>query len=181
MDKVGLKFRELVPHSLLCEENHQNNLPAIQLFTLVAVPRDLMDDSSCCIEYLKSRGYMKNINEFDEYSLNVGLQTVLTILDKWGCAPQDVAKLLLMPNYDSTRCYEAKGLSEAQVIRLSYILNIHTSLKCYFSNPDNVYDFMNMKNSNPPFYGKKPLDVLINGTEQEFEVVMNALDSLIIR
>tara|TARA_R110000803_G_scaffold90248_1_gene157550 strand:- start:5671 stop:5877 length:207 start_codon:yes stop_codon:yes gene_type:complete len=32
--------------------------------------------------------------------------------------------------------------------------NIHQSLKEVFSNPENVYGFMNMQNSNPYFNGK---------------------------
>ncbi len=110
--------------------------------------------------------------------VRVGLRTVLNILKKWRCNQNQVQDLLKLPvNYDSLN-YEQMSFRQEQRDRISYILNIHAGLRTVFSNPENIYGFMNMSNHNPPFNGAKPIDYLINGENAEFEAAMRAIDSL---
>ncbi len=39
-------------------------------------------------------------------------------------------------------------------------LNIHQALRIVFENPANQYGFMKMKNHNPYFSGRSPLEVI---------------------
>jgi len=40
-------------------------------------------------------------------------------------------------------------LSQDQLTRASYVLNIHAALRTVFENPENLYGFMAMPNNNP--------------------------------
>ena len=50
-----------------------------------------------------------------------------------------------------------------QIERLSYLVNIHGCLRMIFENPKNVYGFMALKNDNPYFNGKSPLEIISTG------------------
>ena len=82
----------------------------------------------------------------------IGLKAAMNILDKWGCSPEQEWLILGMKksSYYNYREQPASArLSEDQLERMSYILNMHQALRIVFDNPENVYGFMRMKNNNP--------------------------------
>lgn len=123
---------------------------------------------------------MKHINPYPRHVVRIGVTTVLNILDKWQCSKQQIACLLLLPTDFESQDIESMSFSQTQQERVSYILNIHAGLRAFFSNPSNIYGFMNMSNQNSPFNGRKPIDYLTTGENSEFESVMNFIDSLAI-
>ena len=123
---------------------------------------------------------MNQVNLQDPHVVRIGVTTVLNILDKWQCSNQQVACLLLLPTDFESQDIESMSFSQTQQERVSYILNIHAGLRTMFSNPENTYGFMNMRNHNSPFNGEKPIDFLTNGGNAEFESVMNFIDRLAI-
>jgi hypothetical protein len=47
--------------------------------------------------------------------------------------------------------------------RISFVLNIHATLRLVFDNPDNVYGFASMANDNEFFNGRSPLEIMAQG------------------
>jgi dsDNA-specific endonuclease/ATPase MutS2 len=96
----------------------------------------------------------------------VGFNTAVKILKKWGCKTDDMVKILHISKASFLEFKTATSpfyLNGDQLIRISYILNIHAALKSYFSNPENVTGFMTMKNNNPFFGGRSPLHIIKGG------------------
>lgn len=96
----------------------------------------------------------------------VGLKTVFTILDRWGCTPEQIQKILQISRpayYKYRKRPEQANLTHDQIERLSYLVNIHSCLRMIFENPKNVYGFMALKNDNPYFSGRSPLEVISTG------------------
>ncbi|MEZ9539129.1 hypothetical protein AB4160_13150 [Shewanella sp. 10N.286.51.B8] len=111
--------------------------------------------------------------ELTQKGFKVGLKAVLKILEKWGCNENQILVLLCFKNKDDISAVNQQDLNQDQVIRISYILNIHGGLRQVFSNPDNVYGFMTMKNQHLLFNGHTPLSLLLEGEHSDFEAVMN--------
>lgn len=91
----------------------------------------------------------------------VVVKLVINILDKWECGVEQKGKILgLDPN-----SWKAKEiiLSDQQLIRASYITNIHAVLRTKFNNESNIYGFMGMPNKNEFFDGKQPIEVISEG------------------
>jgi hypothetical protein len=47
--------------------------------------------------------------------------------------------------------------------RIGIILNMHSTLRTVFDNPENVYGFAAMANQNDFFYGRSPLEIMAQG------------------
>lgn len=97
-----------------------------------------------------------------------GLQVAVTILGKWGASSeQGTAILRVSPEtYARARRHDPEwhvNLDEDQLTRISYVLNIHATLRVIFDNPSNVYGFMSMVNHNEGFNGRSPLEVIADG------------------
>jgi hypothetical protein len=116
---------------------------------------------------------MKVDNELSVASVQIGFKTVLNILEKWGCNEVQVKALLSLESDVENINKDPMPLTQSQILRLSYILNIHSGLRGIFSNPQNVYGFMTMANDHVLFSGMTPLDVLLNGTNDDFDAVMH--------
>jgi len=108
----------------------------------------------------------------------IGLKVVLKILGKWGCNENQISVLLCSKNKDDLSTANQNDLTQDQVKRISYILNIHGGLRQVFSNPENVYGFMTMKNQHSLFNGQTPLSLLLEGEHSDFEAVMNHILNL---
>lgn len=111
----------------------------------------------------------------------VGLRTVLTILERWGCSNEQVQKILQISRpayYRYRKNPEQANLTQDQLERLSYLLNIHGCLRTLFENPKNVYGFMAMKNDNPFFNGDSPLNVISTGKFAALYETFKRIDSL---
>lgn len=101
--------------------------------------------------------HMSKDNLIDENMARVGVKAALIILDKWQCNTAQIEKLLDLKFADS-ELKSAPDLTRNQQLRISYILNIHATLRSLFSNTDNIYGYMTMINHNAPFNGSTPLD-----------------------
>lgn len=96
-----------------------------------------------------------------------GLKAAFNILEKWGCNGAQQQAILSLPKatyYKYRQRPETAQLSGDQLERISYLLNIHASLSTLFENPENRYGFMAMKNHNPYFNGKSPLEIISSGS-----------------
>lgn len=103
------------------------------------------------------------------------------ILSKWGCSAPQKHAILGIPRSSYHR-YQSDptkaSLNSDQLERLSYIANIHQALRIVFSNPDNVYGFMNMQNNNPYFNGRTPLSIIATGNFGALYEVFKRIDSM---
>lgn len=110
-----------------------------------------------------------------------GLKAVLAILARWGCSPEQVQKILQISRpayYKYRKSPQQASLSQDQLERLSYVLNIHGSLRTLFENPKNVYGFMSLKNDNPFFNGRTPLEVISTGQFAALYETFKRIDAL---
>ena len=110
-----------------------------------------------------------------------GLKVVFNILDSWGCDPEQIQNILRISRpayYKYRRDPERASLTQDQLERLSYLLNIHAALRIVFENPDNVRGFMAMKNENPFFNGKSPLELVAGGSFAALYETFKRVDAL---
>ncbi|PAU73989.1 hypothetical protein [Halomonas salipaludis] len=97
-----------------------------------------------------------------------GLQTAVTILEKWGASSEQGTAILRVPA-DIYTCARRRDpewqayVDEDQLTRISYVLNIHAALRVTFDNPNNLYGFMRMTNHNEFFNDRSPLEVIASG------------------
>ncbi len=109
------------------------------------------------------------------------LKTALNILDKWECSEQEKMTILgigrsTLHKYQSDP-YSAR-VSHDLLERVSYLLNIHSSLRILFENKDNVYGFVRMPNSNYFFNGATPMDIMNSGSVANLYEVNNQITTL---
>lgn len=111
----------------------------------------------------------------------VGLKTAFNILDKWGCSREQILNILQISRsaYHKYRAEpKSAKLSNDQLERLSYLLNIHAALRIVFDNPSNAYGFMSMPNHNPYFNGATPLEIIASGHFGALYETHNRIDAL---
>lgn len=110
-----------------------------------------------------------------------GLKAVFAIFNKWGCSAEQAMAILRLPKatyYKYFRDPESARLNEDQLERLSYLVNIHAHLRLLFENPENQYGFMRMKNNNPFFNGRSPLEVIGTGSFAALYETHKRIDAL---
>lgn len=100
------------------------------------------------------------------------------ILKTWGIEDSCQGQILNIDQsvLDSPEMCEA--LTDDQLVRISYLLNIHASLKEIFQNPENHYGFMTAVNHNPPYNGQRPLDFIMTGKVDSFKGVFESLERI---
>lgn len=109
------------------------------------------------------------------------LKVVLRILDKWGCSEAEKQALL---GIGRSTLHKYQGAPESARVspdlleRLSYILNMHQALRIVFENPENVYGFVRMPNSNPYFNGKSPMEIMSTGRVAHLYEVARRVDAM---
>ena len=111
----------------------------------------------------------------------VGFRICNNILNKWGCSICQKAAILGISEIDVETYHNEKNspsLTNEQLKRLSHILNIHSSLKTIFSNPENIDGFMTMENNNPYFNGRKPLSLIETGELAALSELALRLDNI---
>ncbi|MFP3480677.1 antitoxin Xre-like helix-turn-helix domain-containing protein, partial [Burkholderia sp. SIMBA_057] len=78
----------------------------------------------------------------------VGLKAAVRILEKWRASGEQGEAILRVSH--STYARARRGdlveikLDSDQLTRISYVLNIHATLRMIFDNPDNLYGFVNL-------------------------------------
>lgn len=110
---------------------------------------------------LQARGFSKD-------QCVIGLRAAIDILDKWRASGDQACRVLRISRSTYTRAKQggadwSVGLDADQMQRVSFILNIHATLRLVFDNPENVYGFASMANDNDFFNGRSPLDVMSQG------------------
>lgn len=95
------------------------------------------------------------------------LPVVFRILDKWQCNTDEQLTLLGISSRSTLNKYkESSGgirLGVDLQERMSYILNIHKSLRLLFSLDDSIYGWVRKPNSHPFFAGRSAMDVMQGG------------------
>ena len=110
-----------------------------------------------------------------------GLKAAYAILEKWGCTQEQAMSILRLPKatfYRYAKQPEEARLNDDQLERLSYLVNIHAHLRMIFENPENQYGFMSMKNNNPYFNGRSPLEVIATGSFAALYETHKRIDAL---
>ncbi|WP_338355243.1 hypothetical protein [uncultured Marinobacter sp.] len=107
-----------------------------------------------------------------------GLKAALRIMKGWGVDDSDQSRILDVDQniLDSTEAFEA--LTERQLVTISYLLNIHASLREVFQNPENHLGFMTAANQNSPYFGRRPLDFVLTGEIDSLKTVYESLEQL---
>jgi hypothetical protein len=101
----------------------------------------------------------------------VALTAAFALLERWGCTRGQALAILGLPDNGHTALPANPHLDEEQKERIGYIQSIQASLRSTFNNPANLYGFMAMKNGNPPFYGRSPLEVISCGNVENLRLV----------
>lgn len=95
------------------------------------------------------------------------LPVVFRILDKWQCNTDEQLTLLGISSRSTLNKYkESSGgirLGADLQERMSYILNIHKSLRLLFSLDESIYGWVRKPNSHPFFAGRSAMDVMQGG------------------
>lgn len=123
----------------------------------------------------------KAVNVTPKQIATAGLKAAFNILNKWGCTQEQAMSILRLPKatyYKYLNNPEAARLNDDQVERLSYLVNIHAHLRLLFENPENQYGFMSMKNNNPFFNGRSPLEIIATGSFAALYETHKRIDSL---
>lgn len=103
----------------------------------------------------------------------------MNILQRWALSENQIDQLLALGTADGSDSDRSAGrLTVEQRRRVCYVLSIHAVLRSVFTNPDNVYGFMNSRNRNMPFDGRTPLSLLLS-EPAEFELVFSGLNGLV--
>ena len=114
----------------------------------------------------------KTLLDFDTDQLRQACKVAYRILECWDCTLKEQNIILGGTiESDSPIAYEANLDHNEHIIRISCILTIHAGLRSLFDNSENVYGFMSLKNNNPPFLGKSPLEVITTGGVLELQSV----------
>ena len=104
------------------------------------------------------------------------------IMNKWGCSNNEKQSILGLTTSSYHRFQndnDSAFLSSDQLERISYLANIHESLRMTFSNEENFYGFMRMNNNNSFFSGRAPLSLIINCSIDTFQEVFKQIDAMI--
>jgi hypothetical protein len=103
-------------------------------------------------------------------------------MEYWGASQDQMSTVLRVPLSMITRAKGGRSetikLNTDQLDRVSYVLNMHAALRVIFENPVNVYGFMSMLNGNEFFNGRKPLDVIADGSFDSLYETSRRLDGL---
>ena len=97
-----------------------------------------------------------------------GLRAAVSILEKWKATGDQACRILRISRSTYTRARQrdpdwAVALDADQMQRISFVLNIHATLRLVFDNPNNVYGFTSMANDNEFFNGRSPLEIMAQG------------------
>ncbi|SDS23839.1 hypothetical protein SAMN05216198_1507 [Halopseudomonas litoralis] len=117
----------------------------------------------------------------EKHQSTAGLRTAITIMERWGALREQMARTLRVSSSTLARAKAGNGtitLDNDQLDRVSYVLNIHATLRLVFDNPDNVYGFVKLPNHNAFFNGRKPLDVMAEGSFASLYETFRRIDGL---
>lgn len=111
----------------------------------------------------------------------IGLKTVFVILERWTMSAEQQMQVLQLSRsayYKHKKDPSGASLSRDQLLRISYLLNIHAALRTLFDNPENQQGFMAMPNQHPFFNGATPLQLIGTGDFGALYEVHKHIDGL---
>ncbi len=111
----------------------------------------------------------------------IGLKTVLLILDRWHMSTDQQMQVLQLSRsayYKHKKDPQGASLNRDQLLRISYLLNIHAALRTLFDNPENQQGFMAMPNQHAFFNGATPLQLIGTGDFGALYEVHKHIDGL---
>lgn len=113
----------------------------------------------------------------------IGLRTAIDIMERWGATQEQITMTLgVSPNIlaRATRSQSVTvKLDSEQLGRITCILNMHAALRTIFENPVNLYGFVTMPNGNEFFDGRRPLDVIADGSFASLYETSRRLDGVL--
>ncbi|WP_375171921.1 hypothetical protein [Marinobacter sp.] len=104
-----------------------------------------------------------------------GLTVSRQIMKTWGIEDSRQGRVLNIDQSILDLPEICDALTDDQLVRISYLLNIHASLKEIFENAENHYGFMTAVNHNPPYNGQRPLDFVLTGKVDSLKRVFESL------
>jgi hypothetical protein len=112
-----------------------------------------------------------------------GLRAAVGILQKWEASSDQACRILRISRSTYTRARQrdpdwAVALDADQMQRISFVLNIHATLRLIFDNPQNVYGFVAMANDNEFFNGRSPLEIMAQGDMISLYETFRRIDAL---
>jgi len=104
----------------------------------------------------------------DHAAAATAFPVALNILDEWKCSVAEKMVLLGFTsrstfNYAVKDAKRFQGYSPDLLERMSYIFNIHKSLRILYSQPESQYGWVRKPNSEPFFAGRSAMEVMLNG------------------
>ncbi|WP_095498379.1 hypothetical protein [Paraferrimonas haliotis] len=109
------------------------------------------------------------------------LKVGLNILRKWSCTDEQIKAILSLGDSLLKPMNEQDvKLTDEQLTRLSYVSCIHVVLKTKFTNEENIYGFMQMKNHNRFFEGRTPISIIESGDLNTLHKAYNHINELIV-
>jgi hypothetical protein len=118
----------------------------------------------------------------DHLTSATGLRAAVRIMEGWKATQDQMGKILRVSRSSINRAKTEKldniALDDDQLDRISFVLNIHAALRTIFDNPENVKGFVNMKNENPFFNGRAPLEIMADGSYLSLYEVFRRIDAL---
>ena len=125
---------------------------------------------------------MNNIEDKASMATGIGLRCAINILTKWELTHNQKKKILRINDDLILKACTEKNyqpdLNYDQILRISLILNMHTSLRTTFERNENAYKFMLLKNANTPFNGNAPIDMILFGDIATMYHVCRAIQKL---
>lgn len=107
------------------------------------------------------------------------MRTFLAIMRDWKITTATRITLLGTTRttyYQWRRNPERARLSRDQVERLSYIFGIYKALQILFPAPENADGWVKRENTDPPFGGRRPIDLMREGLVADLYRVRRYLD-----
>ena len=106
------------------------------------------------------------------------LRVAMKILQLWEVPERERSVILGFGQSGLTEDQMQGSLSKEQRHRISFILEIHATLRSIFSNPANQYGFMRMRNNNTFFNGRTPLEIIKSGDLNALHETWHRIKSL---
>ena len=108
-----------------------------------------------------------------------GLRAFFTLVEHWRLSAAQARVLLGQPSERTFHNWKAGKVGAPPrdtMSRIAYLLGIHSTLRTMFSNPENVYDWVNRENDD--FAGQSPLERMLGGDVTDLAFVRQYLDSM---
>ena len=102
-----------------------------------------------------------------EVKMALALRIGARILASWQTTTDESASILMVPPDIVLKALDGSlstiQLESEQINTAAQLLDIDSSLRSLFSNPENYHGFMRMKNNNPFFGGCTPIEKILAG------------------